>query len=106
MRIRPIGGHRPVAQWTSPVSRTSRCRVTLTKSVRAFAEYGGEVLTHTDIKSGIFIRDPDGQLVELLPLAYAEYVAGRYARGVVSGELGRPPAVDGYDRARDERGAI
>ena len=41
------------------------------------AEYGGEVLTETDIKSGIFIRDPDGQLVELLPLAYAEHVAGR-----------------------------
>ena len=38
------------------------------------AEYGGEVLTATDIKSGIFIRDPDGQLVELLPLAYADHV--------------------------------
>jgi catechol 2,3-dioxygenase-like lactoylglutathione lyase family enzyme len=41
------------------------------------AEYGGEVLTETNIESGIFIRDPDGQLVELLPLAYADYVAGR-----------------------------
>jgi len=38
-------------------------------------EFGGEVLTETDIESGIFIRDPDGQLVELLPLAYADYVA-------------------------------
>ncbi len=38
------------------------------------AEYGGEVLTDTDIKAGIFIRDPDGQLVELLPLGYADHV--------------------------------
>jgi catechol 2,3-dioxygenase-like lactoylglutathione lyase family enzyme len=35
------------------------------------AEYGGEVLTQTAIGSAIFIRDPDGQLVELLPLDYA-----------------------------------
>ena len=36
------------------------------------AEYGGEVLHETDIDAAIFIRDPDGQLVELLPLEYAE----------------------------------
>jgi catechol 2,3-dioxygenase-like lactoylglutathione lyase family enzyme len=36
------------------------------------AEYGGEVLTHTDIGAAVFVRDPDGQLVELLPLAYAD----------------------------------
>ncbi len=39
------------------------------------ADYGGEVLTETDIDVAIFIRDPDGQLVELLPLEYAERVA-------------------------------
>ena len=33
-------------------------------------EFGGEVLTHTDIGAAIFIRDPDGQLIELLPMAY------------------------------------
>jgi hypothetical protein len=45
-------------------------------AVRArVADYGGEVLTHTDIDVAIFIRDPDGQLVELLPLDYAERVA-------------------------------
>jgi catechol 2,3-dioxygenase-like lactoylglutathione lyase family enzyme len=38
------------------------------------ADYGGEVLTDTDIGVGVFIRDPDGQLVELLPLDYAERV--------------------------------
>jgi lactoylglutathione lyase len=36
------------------------------------AGYGGEVLTDTDIGFGIFIRDPDGQLIELLPMSYRE----------------------------------
>ena len=35
-------------------------------------EYGGEVLTDTDIEVAVFIRDPDGQLIELLPLEYAD----------------------------------
>ncbi len=39
------------------------------------AELGGEVLEATDIGVGVFIRDPDGQLIELLPLAYADKVA-------------------------------
>jgi len=34
--------------------------------------YGGEVLADTDIGVGVFVRDPDGQLIELLPLAYAD----------------------------------
>jgi predicted enzyme related to lactoylglutathione lyase len=36
------------------------------------ADYGGEVLADTDIGFGIFIRDPDGQLIELLPMSYRE----------------------------------
>jgi catechol 2,3-dioxygenase-like lactoylglutathione lyase family enzyme len=43
--------------------------------VPRIAEYGGEVLTDTDIGFGLFVRDPEGQLVELLPLAYAERIA-------------------------------
>jgi catechol 2,3-dioxygenase-like lactoylglutathione lyase family enzyme len=39
------------------------------------AEYGGEVLTDTDVGVAIFVRDPDGQLLELLPLSYADHVA-------------------------------
>lgn len=39
------------------------------------AEFGGEVLTDTDIGAAVFVRDPDGQLVELLPLAYADQFA-------------------------------
>ena len=38
-------------------------------------QYGGEVLRDTDIGGGVFVRDPDGQLIELLPMAYAERVA-------------------------------
>ena len=30
------------------------------------AEYGGEVLTETDLDVAVMIRDPDGQLIELL----------------------------------------
>jgi catechol 2,3-dioxygenase-like lactoylglutathione lyase family enzyme len=35
-------------------------------------EYGGEVLDDTDIGVAIFVRDPDGQLLELLPMAYRD----------------------------------
>ena len=34
--------------------------------------YGGQVLTDTNIGHGVFIRDPDGQLVEILPMAYRD----------------------------------
>jgi catechol 2,3-dioxygenase-like lactoylglutathione lyase family enzyme len=45
-------------------------------AVRArVAELGGEVLDATDVGVAVFIRDPDGQLVELLPLSYADHVA-------------------------------
>jgi hypothetical protein len=33
-------------------------------------DYGGEVIADTDIGSGVFVRDPDGQLLELLPMEY------------------------------------
>jgi catechol 2,3-dioxygenase-like lactoylglutathione lyase family enzyme len=36
---------------------------------------GGTVLSATDIGAGMFVRDPDGQLIELLPPAYADRVA-------------------------------
>jgi lactoylglutathione lyase len=36
------------------------------------ADYGGQVIASSDIGAAIFIRDPDGQLVELLPMAYRE----------------------------------
>lgn len=33
-------------------------------------EFGGSILEETDVGAAIFIRDPDGQLLELLPMAY------------------------------------
>src|SRR4051812_4399120 len=33
-------------------------------------EYGGEVLADTNIGAGVFVRAPDGQLIELLPMDY------------------------------------
>ena len=44
------------------------------EDVRAAAEkaveYGGQVIEESDVGAAIFIRDPDGQLLELLPLSY------------------------------------
>jgi lactoylglutathione lyase len=33
-------------------------------------EYGGEIIEESDLGMALFIRDPDGQLLELLPEAY------------------------------------
>jgi lactoylglutathione lyase len=38
------------------------------------AEYGGEVLEDTNVGAGIFVRDPDGQLIELLTMDYVERI--------------------------------
>ena len=37
-------------------------------------EGGGEVLDDTDIGVAIFVRDPDGQLIELLPMSYRDHL--------------------------------
>jgi len=36
------------------------------------AELGGEIVEESDVGAAIFIRDPDGQLLELLPTAFRE----------------------------------
>ena len=35
-------------------------------------EYGGQLIEESDIGAALFIRDPDGQLIELLPVAYRD----------------------------------
>jgi lactoylglutathione lyase len=45
------------------------------ETCRHVPEYGGEVLADTDIGFGIFVRDPDGQLIELLPITYRDSLA-------------------------------
>jgi catechol 2,3-dioxygenase-like lactoylglutathione lyase family enzyme len=37
-------------------------------------EYGGQFLKDTDIGAALFIRDPDGQLIELLTMAYRDMI--------------------------------
>jgi lactoylglutathione lyase len=34
------------------------------------AEHGGTIIEESDVGAALFIRDPDGQLLELLPTAY------------------------------------
>jgi lactoylglutathione lyase len=41
------------------------------------AELGGTVLEDTDVGAGVFIQDPDGQLIELYPDSYRRYIYGR-----------------------------
>jgi lactoylglutathione lyase len=35
-------------------------------------EYGGQLIEASDIGAALFIRDPDGQLIELLPAGYRD----------------------------------
>jgi lactoylglutathione lyase len=40
-------------------------------AVRArIAEFGGQVIESSNIGAAVFVRDPDGQLLELLPMTY------------------------------------
>ena len=39
------------------------------------AEYGGAVLQETNIGFGVNVQDPDGQLIELLPMSYRDHLA-------------------------------
>jgi catechol 2,3-dioxygenase-like lactoylglutathione lyase family enzyme len=43
-------------------------RATAAKAV----EYGGEIVEESDIGYALFIRDPDGQLLELLPASFRD----------------------------------
>lgn len=42
----------------------------LAQTCRAASELGGSVVEGTDIGAAVMIRDPDGQKIELLPMAY------------------------------------
>jgi catechol 2,3-dioxygenase-like lactoylglutathione lyase family enzyme len=37
-------------------------------------EFGGTVIDASNIGNAVFVRDPDGQLVELLPMAYRRHL--------------------------------
>jgi catechol 2,3-dioxygenase-like lactoylglutathione lyase family enzyme len=40
-------------------------------------EYGGAIIEDSDVGAAIFIRDPDGQLLELLPTGYRDRLPPR-----------------------------
>lgn len=44
----------------------------ISATARKAVEYGGEIIEETDIGLAVFIRDPDGQLIELLPASYRD----------------------------------
>ncbi len=37
-------------------------------------EFGGSVVESSNIGNAVFVRDPDGQLLELLPMAYRQHL--------------------------------
>jgi lactoylglutathione lyase len=37
-------------------------------------EFGGEVVAPSNIGAAVFVRDPDGQLLELLPMTYRRHL--------------------------------
>ena len=44
----------------------------IAETCKRVEDLGGTVLTDTDIGAAIFVRDPDGQLLELLPVGYRD----------------------------------
>ena len=35
-------------------------------------EFGGQAIEESDVGAALFVRDPDGQLIELLPVTYRD----------------------------------
>jgi lactoylglutathione lyase len=52
------------------LTHISVCVDDLEATCRAVKAHGGDVLDDTNIGAAVFVRDPDGQLIELLPMAY------------------------------------
>jgi lactoylglutathione lyase len=70
-------GARPGAPQTRVMNEPGLTHVSLSvddidATCQAVAAHGGEVLDDTNIGFGVFVRDPDGQLIELLPMAYRD----------------------------------
>jgi lactoylglutathione lyase len=43
-------------------------------TARKAVEYGGQILEESDIGLGLLIRDPDGQLIELLGMGFRDHL--------------------------------
>jgi catechol 2,3-dioxygenase-like lactoylglutathione lyase family enzyme len=44
------------------------------ETARKAAQFGGSIIETSDLGNALFIRDPDGQLVELLPSSYRDHL--------------------------------
>lgn len=44
----------------------------LAATVERAREFGGQAVPESDIGLAVFVRDPDGQLIELLPMSYRQ----------------------------------
>ena len=62
--------YRPRTMNEPGLTHISLCVDDLDATLARVAEFGGEVVAGSNIGAAAFIRDPDGQLVELLPMAY------------------------------------
>lgn len=57
------------------LTHLSFCVEDVAATLARVPEYGGTVLHDTDLGgAAIFIRDPDGQLLELLPMSYRDWI--------------------------------
>jgi lactoylglutathione lyase len=57
---------------TRGLTHLSLCVHDIAATCRLVSELGGEVLAGTDVLAAIFVRDPDGQLIELLPMGFRD----------------------------------
>jgi lactoylglutathione lyase len=55
------------------------------EDLRATAEqavrHGGEIVEESDVGVALFVRDPDGQLIELLPVSYRDRLPPKPTKG-------------------------
>ena len=79
---------------------------------RRAVEFGGQLIEESDVGAALFVRDPDGQLIELLPVAYRDRPPTEALIGL--GRREPPPRTNGLstlvrwqstaDRAADGAG--
>lgn len=67
-------GFRPRVLNEPGLTHMSFCFDDLEQAKRRVVELGGRVEQSTDVGAGVFARDPDGQLIELLPMMYRRMV--------------------------------
>jgi catechol 2,3-dioxygenase-like lactoylglutathione lyase family enzyme len=67
-RVRPVN--------EPGLTHLSLCVDDVAATAARAAEFGGGVIEATDIGVALFVRDPDGQLIELLPMSYRRSIDG------------------------------